>query len=77
MKKVLADWVDTSVAHGWACADEVNKDDIAYCQSVGFLYSQSDDKIVLVMGISNLGNYFERKVIPTACVRSIKELRLK
>jgi len=77
MKKVLVDWVDISVAHGWACSEDVDRDDVAHCQSVGFLYSQNNDKIVLVMGVSNFGNYFERKSIPVACVKSIKELRLK
>jgi len=76
MKKVLIEWNDTGVIHGWLC-QESNGDSIAHCESVGFLIKENDEGITICFGISDQGLVMEKKTIPRGCIKSIKELRLK
>lgn len=77
MKKVLVKFNDISVAHGWAQEHEVEMDDVAHCEAVGFLFAEDTKSITLVMAKSDLGNMFERMVLPKSWVESIKEMRIK
>lgn len=77
MKKVLIEWDDIAVAHGWAHDSEVELDDVAHCEAIGFLFIEDSESLTLVMAKSDLDNKFERMVLPRGCIRTIKELRCK
>ena len=77
MKKVEVTWVDANIMHDWALKQEVEQDGLPTVKSMGYLFMEDDDKIVIVMGWSNYGAYIERKAIPKGCIKSIKELRIK
>lgn len=76
-KMVLIEWVDSNIMHGWRISEEANEDTVAHCKTVGFLKSQDDEKITLVMGESDFGSVIECITIPKGCIKSIKELRVK
>jgi len=77
MKRVEVECVDINIMHGWAGEYEVSMDKLPDTRFIGYLFSEDDEKVVLVMGYSNYGLYIERTAIPKGCVKSIKELRLK
>lgn len=77
LKVVQVVWEDSNIAHGWASEEEVSNDGVVMCESVGYLYSEDDKRIIIVMGFSEYGLYIERKAIPRGCIKTIKELRIK
>ena len=77
MKKVLVEWNDISVNHGWLDKHKAKMKDIAHCEVIGFLFLEDNENVFLVMAQSDLGNVFEIMIIPKGCIKSIRELRLK
>ncbi len=77
MKMVLVNWVDSNIMHGWRLAGEHTEDSVAECQTIGFLEREDENKIVLVMGTSNLGSVIESFIIPKPCIKSIRKLRVQ
>ena len=75
--RVEIEWVDSNIMHDWASEDEVSLDKLPSCFSVGYFFSEDDEKVIITMGYSNYGLYIIRKAIPKGCIKSIKELRIK
>jgi len=75
MKKVLVEWVDSNIQHGWQ--SDINDCDVALTEELGYLIQEDDDKIIVARGYSQYGFYNSPMAIPKGCIRSIKELRCK
>ena len=76
MKKVLIEWVDSNILHGWQMDGEAPCD-LARCESLGYVKGEDDNKIVLSQTKSDYGAHMGVLAIPKGCIKSIKELRLK
>ncbi len=75
MRKVIVEWYDSNIVHGWQPHSE--SCNVALCESMGFLKEDTTEKIVLLQSWSNFGFEMGRMAIPRGCIKSIKELRLK
>ncbi len=75
MKKVLIEWVDANIQHGWQ--GDTSDCNIALTEELGYLIEEDNDKIIVARGISQYGLYNSPMAIPRGCIKSIKELRLK
>jgi hypothetical protein len=75
LKKILVDWVDSNFMHGWL--EENTECDLAQVHNIGYLVSETDDKITLASGISAYGLMLNPITIPKGCIKSIIELRRK
>ena len=76
MKKVIVEWVDSNVLHGWQMEGEVSCD-IAVCESLGYVKYEDNDKLILSQTVSNFGSQMGVLAIPKGCIKSVKELRAK
>lgn len=62
--------------HGWRPAGD-NQDEIAGCETVGFLIADDNKKVVLAMSKSTDGNILETISIPRKSIVGIKQLRVR
>ena len=75
MKRVEIEFADSNIMHGWESMDEI--DYLANATAIGYLKSEDDEQITIVMAKSEMGSVFEKFSIPKAATKSIKELRLR
>lgn len=76
MKKVLIEWVDSNILHGWQMEGEFPCS-LAECETIGYIKDEDEDKIVVTQTVSSYGANMGVLAIPMGCVKSVKELRLK
>uniref|UniRef100_A0A6H2A6I5 Uncharacterized protein n=1 Tax=viral metagenome TaxID=1070528 RepID=A0A6H2A6I5_9ZZZZ len=74
MKRLEVEFYDSNFRHGWEGED---RDDLAIATAIGYVKSEDDKQLTLVMAYSNFGLNFAKLTIPKGSIRSIKELRLK
>ncbi len=85
MKRVEVEWVDSNMSTGWLnteYATKVEDKRPLECRTVGYLLSETEDRINVVMNFSDntdLPNdsVSEVMTIPKVAVLSVKELRVK
>lgn len=49
MKIVSVDWVDSAHLSGWRDEEQVQRHDVARCQTVGFLVRESDNAVYVAL----------------------------
>jgi len=74
MKRLEVEFYDSNFRHGWEGED---RDDLAIATTIGYLKSEDDKQLTLVMAYSNFGLNFAKLTIPKAAIVSRKEARLK
>jgi len=84
VRRVEVEWIDpTAVFDGWTKIEDIKDDDLrpATCSSVGYVYEENDEVLVLVcsQGFRGSGRDLEELgdglVLPRCVIRSISELR--
>lgn len=68
-RPALVKWLDAcDAAPEWTDADKVAASRPVACQSVGFLLTEDDDRVVLTTSVTEDGDAANGIVIPTSCV---------
>lgn len=75
MRKVLVTWLDSNTLHGWQYGEYDTN--LPHCESIGFVKQDDFEKLVLVQSTSDYGAHMNVTVIPKACIKSVRELRIK
>ena len=75
LKRLEVEFNDSNFMHGWEGND--TKDDLALATVIGYLKSEDNEQLTLIMAVSNFGLRFAKFTIPKGCIKSIKELRIK
>uniref|UniRef100_A0A6H2A408 Uncharacterized protein n=1 Tax=viral metagenome TaxID=1070528 RepID=A0A6H2A408_9ZZZZ len=75
MKRVEVEFLDSNFQHGWDDCESI--DLLARTTGIGYLKTDNEEQITLVMANSEFGNVFGKFTIPRVAVVSIKELRIK
>ncbi len=74
---VLIKWADSKVMHGWRESEDTTYDDVAHCQTVGFLQYEDSEKVTITFGSSDSGFIMETITIPRGCIKSVRKLRVR
>ncbi len=74
--KVLVEFDDSNVTHGWQSDNEICED-VSHCRVVGILKYEDGKKIEVALGDSDCGSKLETITIPKGCITQIRKLRVK
>ena len=73
MKRLEVKFYDSNFRHGWE-GDDI--DNLAIATAIGYLKSEDDEQLTLVMAYSNFGLNFAKLTIPKPSIVSIRKARL-
>lgn len=74
MKRLEVKFYDSNFMHGW---EGDTKDDLAIVTAIGYVKSENEKQLTLVMAYSDFGLKFAKLTIPKPAIISMKEARLK
>ncbi len=80
MKLVLVEWEDpcTYATPGWLEKEDDDSEKMSAipCISVGILYQENDERIVIILN-SNPHAFCQAQSIPKSCIKRIRYLKVK
>ena len=74
MNRVEVKFYDSNCLHGW---EGETRDFLAVASVLGYVKSENDIQLTLVMAYSDLGSKFNKLTIPKAAIISMTELRAR
>lgn len=78
MAVVEVTWIDSSGAGGWHGVDhwagEFTNMDLT-CRSVGYLFREDDERLMLLMSVAAVGSLADQCIIPKVAVLNVRRLR--
>ncbi len=76
-KIICVDWDDAAHTDGWRHAERIAEDTPLRCRTIGFVMSETKDKIVLAQNLSlEQPTGSEAMTIPKSLIRRRRRLRL-
>jgi hypothetical protein len=75
LKRLEVEFYDSNFMNGWE-GKEV-EDTMALATAIGYLKSEDDEQLTLVMAYSDYGLIFAKLTIPKGSIKSIKEVRTR
>lgn len=77
MPVVRVSWVDSNHSTGWHSVEDMRQTVLSgqnLCESVGYLFHDGEDRVVLVQSVSDTGMVDAAMTIPMAAVVSVATL---
>lgn len=73
---VAIDWVDIATSHPtWTPHEEIMEIRPVLCHIVGFVVEETEEYVIIVQNISDMGLDFNSAVFPRGCIVNMRRLR--
>lgn len=77
-KLAIVKWVDSGGRNSWMSMDEAERENVCQCESVGWIVSDNEERIVIVQSRDHSnGTVHSTMTIPKVAVKSVQYLRKK
>jgi len=73
MKRIEVKFYDSNFMHGW---EGDTDDNLAVATAIGYLKSEDEKQLTLIMAYSDFGLNFAKLTIPKGSIKSIKKVRV-
>lgn len=78
MPIVVVDWVDSQMSSGWHDVESMLssvKDGDLLCRSVGYVFLDADDRLVLIGHQADNGNVGDAMTIPKSAIKTVTTIQ--